>query len=214
MKTTILSTLTLATALAVGIGSGAQAAIVAGGISFSSFGNGTTYVGTNLSAATSFTFGQILNTNSSGGYTSVIGGSAATPSPATISLGTTTITPLPSFIFSSAFFAGPTSPANRFTFVPSSGIVDRSGNSSDPNTIDFRFEGKIVDSAGTLSSDSASVIISANQSGGTGNGVAFTGTLVSPSAFSSAVPEPLTMAGAGLALGLGGLIKRKSRSVK
>jgi len=200
MKKILLSSLVLGSALVAGISTSASAALITGdSLSISQNSANTPTVSPNngnLSSATSMALNSVEVNGASPNFgltTPVIGTTSST------------ISFIPN--------AGTANTATGFSFTAGPWTFTTAGDTtvlgSGPDSIALNsYLGTITGPDGTYP---AKANIGFTQAGGAGSLISYSGTV---SVVSATVPEPLTTAGAGLALGLGFLAKRKISSVK
>jgi hypothetical protein len=194
--------------LGVALSSTASAGIVASGsVAFGE--NVASYVGANLSTATSITVTTILGSFGNISFatgTPFGGGTGSTPlGSATITTPTTFLVPLSSYANFIEWGDG-TGGANntRYTFS----VTASAKSNITTNDLQITAVGTFHDTLGVYNDGTASLILNFNQAGGPGNSIGGSGSIQTPQAF-TLVPEPeTTLLLGGALLGLG-LLRRK-----
>jgi len=200
-------------AAAFGFASAAQAAQLNANIGFGPIGGGTSYVGSNLSSATSVTFAPIsvvnlIPTTYLGNPNDFFSG------PLTVNLlSTVTLSPL-TFDFSEpdgvagpgAFTASFVTAAGTATFTTTSFTTDSAPGNL--NTLDMLLQG--TTSGDGFDTTPSSIIVNFNQAGGPGNAINYSATFTSPPLPPTSVPEPSVILGILAVAGAGAFARRKS----
>jgi hypothetical protein len=201
-KASLFSSLALAS-VAVGMAGTAHAATINGGDALVLSGTLSDVNATQpLQNATEITIGtnNPRGKAGTGDLSSITSGSTVAFNNLMLDLGPTSVT-------SPVMVQLSSSNGNRFTFTSTSSTINRTGS----NILAIDIEGTIVDNTNALSATPATLLFSFNQSGGPGNTISGSASITSPSI---SVPEPLTNSGAALALGLGFLVRKKTRLAK